>query len=298
MLMEHQIYRIREFLNEKKWDPQPLLTSQKGDVKVKKIYFIALLAIFLNCSHHSSPVSVNTATGAVDVKVFIGPVGMLSKAQTSISGISLAKEYLQLSAVGEPTRLDSFTFSGHSQIELEKIFSDLRVKTWMLKAWTIDALSNVIHSDSSAFTVVENDTVVDSLYLSAKYSEMSAKIYPVSDSAKKCQITVNGALVIDTAFGKNSGIDTLRVMYDYLLASLTPGSSNTVSIKIYGDWIDQDTLLWSGSSTFNVISGVDASIVIPLTWVGPKYGGGDLILVFGRIGTVTVNGVVQPRPNS
>ncbi len=261
------------------------------------IYGVVAIAglLGIGCSHKSNPAaSAGTRFGSADAVVIVGPVGSLAKTEA----IDLSKGYLRLSAAGETTRLDSFTLSGNAQADHEKIFSDLKVKSWQAKAWTVDVKGTVIHSDSVNFTVLENDTVAVTLTLAAKYSQMSGQIYPISDSASECVVWVNGSKVIDTAFGKNSSIDTLKLSYDYLAASVAPGTPDTVVMNVFGDWIDRDTLLWTGHGIVSVVSGVDTSVTIPLAWVGPKIGGADVDLVFGKIGTVTVNGEVQPRPNS
>jgi hypothetical protein len=256
---------------------------------------IAAFAMFGRCScdKNNPAASTDSPTGAIEAKVIIWNVGSLNKTKA----ISLVKGYLQLSSAGENVRLDSFALAGNSQITIDKIFSDLKVKTWSAKAWSIDSKGMVIHSDSTTFTVIENDTVDVPLSLSAKYEQMPMYIHPISDSAKRVVVAVNGVNVIDTTFGKNSGIDTLKLNYDYLLAS-PGGTVNSISMKIYGDWIDSDTLLWTGQDTVLVKSGVDIKKVIPLAWVGPQIGGVDISIIFGFIGTTSVYGTVQPRPNS
>jgi hypothetical protein len=263
---------------------------------VKKFFLFFVVAVIGllggRCSCDKGPTASNgLSTGAVEARVDFGTVGSLGKTQV----ITLVKGYLQLSSVGEPTRNDSCNLTGNSQIQVGKIFSDLKVKTWQLKAWSVDSKGVVIHSDSTTYTVIENDTGIVSLSLAAKCAQMPVQIYPLSDSVKRAVVIVNGAKVIDTIFGKNSGIDTLKLGYDYLLAS-SAGIVNTISMKLYGDWIDQDTLLWTGQDTVLVKSGIDISKIVPLLWVGPKIGGLDITNIFGKIGTVTAYGIVQARP--
>jgi hypothetical protein len=43
---------------------------------------------------------------------------------------------------------------------------------------------------------------------------------------------------------------------------------------------------------------VDLNDVINLSWVGPQVGGVDITVFIGKVATVIVDGVVQPRPNT
>jgi hypothetical protein len=237
---------------------------------------------------------VTEPTGSVHARVFIDRIGSLAKSQA----ISLTKAYLEISATGEAALLDSFSLSGVGQQTVGRIFSDIKVKTWQAKAWTKDQNGTVIHLDSITFAVVENDTVDASLSLLARYSMLEAKFFPISDSATSAKVIVNGVVVADSVFGKNAPFDTLRLFFDYLPASLSPGTPATIRLDVRGNWVDPDTLLWTGQKVINVISGVDVNDAINLTWVGPQVGGVDMTVIIGRVATVMVNGVVQPRPNT
>lgn len=265
---------------------------------MKKAFLYLLLVtpilLGIRCSCDNSVSSASESTGSVRAKVFVDRIGSLAKT----SAITLVKAYLELSATGEVTLKDSFDISGISQQTVSKIFPDIKVKTWQAKAWTKDQAGVVIHMDSTTFAVVENDTIDANLNLSAKYSMLVAKFYPISDSSKSAEVWVNGVMVADSVFGKNAPFDTLRLYFDYLPASPSPGTAATISLKVRGDWVDPDTLLWTGQDIVNVISGQDISKTINLAWVGPQVGGVDMTVVIGKVGTVLVDGVVQPRPNS
>ena len=256
---------------------------------------VTLCLSAIGCAPQQNPVALEkNPTGTVSAKTFIGSVGSFAK----IQAINLTKIYLELTAVGETTLRDSFNLTGSGSQTVERIFSDIKVKTWTAKAWTVDQKGRVIHSDSITFAVVENDTVNANLNLAARYSMMEAKFYPISDSATSAKIIVNGIVVADSVFGKNASFDTLRLFFDYLSASPSPGTSSTIRLDVRGNWVDPDTLLWTGQKVINVISGVDVNDAINLTWVGPQVGGVDMTVIIGRIATVVVNGVVQPRPNT
>ncbi len=254
----------------------------------------AIGVIYSSCSCSKSPTASNGAGyGSVAALINVGPVGSLAKA----ANIQLREGYLQLSATGQGTRSDSFPLSGNAQVQINKIYADLRVTAtpWNVKAWSVDVNGKVIHSDSTTCTVIENDTVNVTLNLPSKYSQLPVRIFPVSDSMTEVKITVNGVKVADSVFAKNSGFDTLKLAYDYLAASPS-GTLNTILIQAYGDWITQDTLLWSGQDTVTVVSGANIGRLIQLLWVGPKIGGVSISIIYGAIGTVSVDGIVNPRP--
>jgi hypothetical protein len=257
--------------------------------------FVAAVGLFGGrCSCDNTVSSVDEPTGSVHAKVFVDRIGSLAKAQA----ISLIKAYLEISAEGEATLKDSFDLSGSGQQTVDRIFADIKVKTWQAKAWTKDQNGTIIHLDSTTFAVVENDTIDANLNLSARYSMLVAKFYPISDSSKSAEVWVNGTLVADSTFGKNAPFDTLRLYFDYLPASPSPGTAATIIMNVRGDWVDPDTLLWTGQDVINVISGQDINRTINLSWVGPQVGGVDMTVVIGKVGTVMVDGVVQPRPNT
>lgn len=264
--------------------------------KIFLCFLIAAPVFFgVRCSCGDNPAaSKPEPTGAVYAKVLVGEVGSLAKARA----INLAKLYLEISAIGEATLKDSFGLSGSGQQTMERIFSDIKVKTWQAKAWTVDQAGKVIHSDSMTFAVVENDTVDANLNLPAKYSMMVAKFFPISDSATSAKVIVNGVAVADSVFGKNAPFDTLRLFFDYLPASPSPGTPAAIRLDVRGNWVDPDTLLWTGQKTINIISGADINEAINLAWVGPQVGGVDMTVIIGRVAVVIVNGVVQPRPNT
>jgi hypothetical protein len=254
----------------------------------------AIGVVYSSCSCQKSPTASSGAEyGAVEAMINVGPVGSLEKA----ANIQLREGYLQLATAGETTRLDSFSLSSNVQVQVSKTYSDLRVTTtpWNIKAWSVDVNGKVIHSDSTTCTIIENDTVKVTLNLPAKYSQLPVRVFPVSDSMTEVKITVNGVKVADSVFAKNSGFDTLKMSYDYLQASPS-GILNTILIQAYGDWITQDTLLWSGQDTVTVISGANISRLIQMLWVGPKIGGVNVAIIYGAVGTVSVDGIVNPRP--
>ncbi len=261
---------------------------------------VSFLALLAGCSKNNPVSEEATLTGSVNATVYLEKVGSLGKARAlgKTSAISLSKGYLLISADGENDLLDSMDLSGSSQQNMNKIFSDIKVKLWKAVAWTVDQNDSIIHKDSTTFTIVENDTVDVNLNLSAKYSMFEARIFPISDSAKNAEVLVNGELVVDSTFGKSSSLDTVKMFFDYLPASPSPGTSVTIKMNIRGDWIDADTLLWTGEKTFDVISGSDLNETIVLNWVGPEVGGADISVVIGKVGTVVVDGEIQPRPNS
>jgi len=265
---------------------------------MKKLFlftFIALVGLFGGrCSCNDPVSSSGEKTGAVSALIVVEKIGGLAKAQA----INLAKAYVEISAEGETTLKDSFDLSGSEEQTKKKIFSDIKVKQWKAKAWTKDQIGTVIHSDSVNFTVRENDTVDVSLNLSAKFSMLTATYAPISDSATSCELWVNGVKVADSIFGQNSGLSQVRLNFDYLPASPSPGTPATVEMKIYGKWAGESALLWTGSMVINVISSQDINQTVSLAWVGPQVGGVDIEIVIGRIGTVTAEGNVQPRPNT
>jgi len=259
----------------------------------------ALFFMFFSCDLPTPPVSKDT--GSAQVSIVIGKIGALAKK----TAIELDTLYVTLSAPGETTIEDKFPISGNSQQTITKTYDNLAslVKTWTLTAVAKDVNGVTIHSGSTSFVVPARDVIPVTLDLAAQYSMLKANFYPIRDSVTRCELLVDAAVVDDSSFAKQSCLgDTVKLAYDYLSASPSPGKAHAIRMDVYGDMWGLDTLLYSGETAIDVISGQNASYTIVLNWVGPSApppGAATMTVVLGAVGTVTINGeIFKPVPDT
>jgi formylglycine-generating enzyme len=139
---------------------------------------------------------------------------------------------------------------------------------------------------------------VPALDLDSRFSMLKANFFPIRDSVTRCELLVDGAIVDDSSFAKQSLIgDTVRLAYDYLKTNVL----QHISLYAYGSMWGFDTLLYACDTAIIAQPGVNASYTVILKWVGPGFpptGSATMTAALGEVGTVVINGNLQPsNPN-
>jgi len=240
--------------------------------------------------------------GAVKATLVLGKVGALSKTAT----IDLRKLILEAvsSATPADTVRDTATVTGNSAVTVLRTLTLKPLRNWTVNAKTLDAKDSVIHSGSTAsFYVKPADTAAVSLNLASRFAMYQANFNTLPDSIassvsgtgkdklnlNRVVLKVDGVVRGDSvlASGYFAGGANISLYFDYI----TPGS-HTVTLEGYGVLHTYAGLLYSGSSTFSVSAGNDATQAVTLGWVGPTTGTGKLTVTLGKVGKVIVNGTV------
>jgi len=261
---------------------------------MKKLTFLifvllCLSIMLLNCVKDNpiEPV-VETETGTANLTVILNKVGQLAK----ISEINLQSLCITLSS-NDTIIYDTVSVTGNGQNTVNKTYNDLACLEWTLYAESYDVIDKIIHSGSTTFTVQPEETVNVTLDLTAQYSMLVANFINICDSVTRCEILVDGELVADSSFLKQSLIgSTVTLSYDYLKADTV----HLIRFDVYGEMWGIDTLLYTGDTTITVVSGEDKSYTITLDWVGPDVppsGKAEVQVTLGSCGTVGVNGVID-----
>lgn len=246
----------------------------------------------------SAPEGSLAGTGSALVTIQSGRVGGLAKGSKA-SDINLASLEVTLTAPGETPVTQSFRLSGSGSSTISNTFQELAaLKTWTLSARTLDQAGQVIHSGSTTFEVRPRQTSDVNLDLSALFSMLKARFYPVRDSVTRLELIVDGVIRDQISFAKQTRLgDTIPLAFDYL----TTGASHTIRLSAYGDMWGFDTLLYSADTVLAIAAGQDASHGIILRWAGPRLppaGEAEMRVSLGSVGTVTMNGRLEDTTTS
>jgi len=275
--------------------------------KIISIVIMLSAAILLSCSNNNQPIvpDISTESGTLKVSLKMDRVGLLGKTKA----IEMAGLYVVLSAEGQDTVFDTIQLSGGSyERSVEKVYDNIvsrvknRIVEWTISLESRDQNDQPIHSGDTTFTITPpKDTVELSITLDAHLSMLVASYYPIRDSVTRCVLRIDdNAVEIDSPFSKQSLIDdTVKLSYDYLSAS-TSGEPHNVILDVYGDFWGVDTLLYTGDTTITVHSGEDVNYNVMLKYVGPNklYGAAKMMVTLGKVGMVTINGVLQNNNDS
>lgn len=267
------------------------------------------LGFLVNCggstgtSPDASRESGNLASPA-QITLSLGKVGVLSKT----SAIHLRK--LVLTAVSQTspadTVRDTSRVSGSEAQTVQRVVGLKPLVAWIVSARTLDQHDSVIHAgETPPFTVEPTDTSRVSLALASRFVMYQALFGDLPDSvaspgsALRTRINLNRLVLrIDGAVRADSvlpgdryfrGGQDVALHFDYV----TPGS-HAVVLEAYGAMEGWSGLMFSGSATFSSTAGQDGSRPVTLRWVGPTTGGGEVTLILGHIGKVTVVGGFNP----
>ncbi len=238
--------------------------------------------------------------GVVKSTLVLGKVGALRKG----SSISLKKLYLMAvsSATPADTVMDSAVVTGNDAVTVTRSLSLKPLRNWVVSAKTVDQKDSVIHSGSSAsFFVKPADTAEVSLNLSSRFAMYQANFSSLPDSIfanqpgtgkdklnlNRMVLKIDGVVKSDSLIvgGYFTAGQNVNLYFDYI----TPGS-HTVTLEAHGALHTYSGIMFSGSATFSVASGVDENKAVTLNWVGPGTGTGKLTVNVGKVGKVIVSG--------
>jgi hypothetical protein len=249
-------------------------------------------------------------TVALKIRMGVGSVNALRKS----SVISLEKLVVVLSSSANDTIRDTITDATTPALNpvsttgqtVEKNYTLNALRTWKIVVTSRDALDSVIHRDSSIIPALyAGDTALVNLNLSSKFTMYEARFLSLPDSIRsqtlsqpKQKLCINRlVLKIDAITVRDSvstapcfdSLTTHTLSYDYVATG-----NRTVQLLAYGpmNYWDEEAPLFSGSTSINAGSGVDATVALNLTWVGPTTGIGHLEVELGKVGKVTVNGTL------
>ncbi len=261
---------------------------------------LPLLCILLfGCILDNRTTSPDQETGSVQILLKLEKIGTIHKlsANTAMAAIEMDTLHLILHAPGEDTLRNAIPLAGNGMHTVSKTYSDLpSLKTWTLAAVARDQRGATVYSGSVDFIVPVKKMIDVSLNLSPRYSMLKGRFFPIRDSVTRVELRVDGDLVADSVFPKQSLLgDTVVLRYDYLSASPV-GEAHSIGMAVFGDMWGIDTLLYSGDTTFTVFSGKDTAFALKLYWVGPGTpppGMADISVSLGALGAVTLDGLLE-----
>jgi len=105
-------------------------------------------------------------------------------------------------------------------------------------------------------------------------------------------LTIDNVVKVDSTASPGpyfTPLATASLSYDYVKTG-----SHVIRLTAYGPLYSWDVAnpLFSGTTTINVGAGVDSTVPLTLLWVGPTTGTGHINATIGKIGKVTVNGLL------
>lgn len=255
------------------------------------ITIVVTVLFAMSCNNPTRPQNSNLP-GSANITVQIGKVGALAKR----ADINFAKLCVALSASAETTIFDTIAISGNSSTIISKTYDNLAsLKTWTLKAKSLDSKDSTIHAGSTTFTVRPRQTTDVSLALPSNYSMIKANFSPIRDSVTRCELLINGVKVADSSFAKQGLLgSSVQLAYDYLPVAV----ANRIKMDVYGNMWGIEYLLYTGDTLITAISGIDTTLFVKLQWVGPTSaprGQATISVVLGSIGTELINGLLPNK---
>lgn len=272
------------------------------------------LPVLSGCFMSESPAGPGTipSDGEVSLRIRMGVGSVNSLRKTSV--ITLDKLVVTLSSSANDTIRDTVTSSTTPSLNpvsttgqtVLKNYNLSALRTWKIMVTSRDALDSVIHRDSSTIPAMyAGDTAVVNLNLSSKYTMYEARFLSLPDSIQsatpaqpKQELCINRlVLKVDAVTVRDStssgpcfaSLTTHSLAYDYVATG-----SRDIEMLAYGpmNYWDEEDPLFTGSTTVNVGAGVDSTVALNLSWVGPTTGVGQLEVELGKVGKVTVNGTL------
>jgi uncharacterized protein (TIGR02145 family) len=236
------------------------------------------------CNNTTEPPAVSTI-GSARLSITLRNVGELSKS----SSIDLQTLFIEMSK-GINIIHDTIPLNGNSEVLVTQSYVGMSEGDWSLTAESRDQTDEVIHADSTAFTIIADQTVDVSLSLVSKYSMLIANFLDIAEDVYRCELLVDGSMVADSTFIPPTELEyDIALGYDYL----TVGTEHTIKMDAYGEYEGVEYLFYTGDTIITALAGMDASYAIDLEWVGP-FGAlrGDLIIevTVGASGMISMNG--------
>jgi hypothetical protein len=256
----------------------------------RSLMFCLAMIVFSSCHDEPTQPSQTAQSGSAKITIVVNKVGVLSKPARN-ADISLVMLFITLSTTGEESINDTIPLPHDGSTTVTGTYNDLAAnKKWTVSARSSDLNDSTIHSGSIKFTVLPNQRTAVTLDLTAKYSILIAKFYPIQDSVNRVQILLDGSSIADSSFPKQTLVgDTVMLKYDYL----TTATTHTILFNVFGDYGGSGILLYQGAYTLTAVPGENLSCSVPLNWVGPiirPAGGGDFTVLMGTVGRILVKG--------
>lgn len=254
----------------------------------------ALLPLF-SCDRSSesvatSPVSSSPAgpTARADLKIDIGPVGVLGRSQQ----MALRKLHVQMTSTGNSILRDTIDVSGASQVrESYTLLSDLG---WTLQVTGLDEQDSVLYSGTKDFRLVAGTINEIAISLEARYSSVNVS-FPYASEVREVRYWVDGAAWGDSVLGSGLGNgDQVILNRGYLSASGGTGTAHRFLFQALGNRGDKDTVIYELDTTMSVVSGVAQNSKLALRRVGQTSRASLLI----RLGTLAQFRITTSYPQN
>jgi hypothetical protein len=268
-----------------------------------------LSGCFVSENPSAPPVVAEREEVAVKIRMGVGSVNSLRKS----SVITLDNLVITLSSSSNDTIRDTITSSTTPSLNpvsttgqtILKNYTLTALRSWKIVVVSRDALDSVIHRDSSTIPALyAGDTAVVNLNLSSRFTMYEARFLTLPDSIQsatpsqpKQELCINRlVLKIDGVAVRDStsspcfdSLATHTLAYDYVAI----GNRN-VEMVAYGpmNYWPIDSALFRGDTDIDVGSGIDSTVSLNLSWVGPTTGVGSIEVDLGKVGKVTVNGTL------
>ena len=251
---------------------------------MRKSILLLLPYLFLMIFSCSETIEPEITTGTTQLNITLNNVGELSKA----SEIQLADLYIHMNK-GALNVHDTISLNGNAEVLVSQSYVDMSEGLWSVHIESKDATGEVIHADSTTFTVLPDYTIDVDLTLISKYSMLIANFNGITDGVYRCELLLNEVMVADSSFTPQDVLDfNITLGYDYLAT----GESHTISLDAYGEYESTEYLFYTCDTTIDVVAGEDMTYALEMLWVGP-YGAleGNAVLevIIGASGTINMN---------
>ncbi len=225
--------------------------------------------------------------------IVVNKVGVLSK-EAMKADITLKTLFVTLSADEEESINDTIPLPHDGSAIVCGIYENLTAnKIWTVFARSSDLNDSTIHSGSTKFTILPDQAVPVTLDLTAKFSVLVARFYPIRDSVNRVQVLLDGYSVADSLFPKQMMVgDTVTLEYNYLTTAIP----HDITLNVYGDYEGNNMLLYQGTYTLTAMPGENITCTVTLNWVGPiihPAGDGIITVMLGSIGNAILKGELQ-----
>ncbi len=257
------------------------------------LFLSLFIFIYSSCRKAPTEPLSTKQKGSAKVMIVVNKVGVLSKV-TKKADITLKTLFVTLSADEEESINDTIPLPHDGSATVSSIYENLTAnKIWTVFARSSDLNDSTIHSGSTKFTILPDQAIPVTLDLTAKFSVLVTRFYPIRDSVNRVQVLLDGYSVADSLFPKQMMVgDTITLKYDYLTTAIP----HDITLNVYGDYEGNNMLLYQGIYTLTAMPGENITCTVPLNWVGPiihPAGDGIITVMLGSIGNATLKGELQ-----
>lgn len=261
-------------------------------IRLSTLLVGAMLALF-SCDRSSDSVATPPAspagpTARADLRIDLGPVGVLGRSQQ----MALRKLHVQMTSTGNNILRDTIDVSGASQVrESYTLLSDLG---WSLLVTGLDEQDSVLYSGTKDFRLGAGTVNEIAISLEARYSSVNVS-FPYASEVREVRYWVDGAAWGDSVLGSGLGNgDQVVLNRDYLSASGGTGTVHRFLFQALGSRGDKDTVIYELDTTMSVVSGVAQNSKLALRRVGQTSRASLLI----RLGTLAQFRITTSYPQN